>query len=118
RVDTLLVVWPDRRFQLLSGVTVDTDLTLWQNQAGGQYPAPSEATPLLEEVADRAGLHFEHAENPFFDYNREPLIPRLLSREGPALAAADVNGDGLDDLYFGGAKWQSGALFLQLSDGT
>jgi hypothetical protein len=56
-------------------------------------------------------------ENDFLDYNREPLMPHVLSAEGPALAVGDVNGDGLDDLYVGGAKWQRGTLLLQQRDG-
>ncbi|HEX2780368.1 MAG TPA: VCBS repeat-containing protein, partial [Gemmatimonadaceae bacterium] len=70
------------------------------------------------DVSARAGLTFRHAENTPFDFDREPLIPHLLSTEGPALATADVNGDGLEDVYIGGAKWQTGALFLQQRDGS
>lgn len=65
------------------------------------------------------GLDWSHAENlEFDDMRREYLIPRKYSTEGPALAVGDVNGDGLEDIYLGGAKGQAGALYLQLKDGT
>ena len=51
------------------------------------------------------------------DFDREPLIPKLLSTEGPMLAVADVNGDGLDDMFIGGAKGQAGKLLIQQPDG-
>src|SRR5207245_10514229 len=50
--------------------------------------------------------------------SREPLMPHLLSTEGPALAVGDVNGDSLDDVYVGGARGQAGRLFVQQRDGT
>ena len=58
-----------------------------------------------------------HRENEFVDFDREPLIPKLLSTEGPMLAVADVNGDGLDDMFIGGAKGQAGKLLIQQPDG-
>jgi hypothetical protein len=69
-------------------------------------------------VTAKSGVDFRHREDAFYDYNREPLIPHLLSTEGPRLAVADVNGDGLDDFYVGGAKWQAGGLFVQQRDGS
>jgi len=58
-----------------------------------------------------------HRENEFVDFDREPLIPKLLSTEGPMMAVADVNGDGLDDMFIGGAKGQAGRLLIQQPDG-
>ena len=119
-IDTLLVVWPDHRFQTLTHVAADRILTLSQADAAGRYAPPaSELAPVrFTDIASRLGLDFKHAENVFYDYDREPLIPHLLSAEGPALAVADVNGDGLDDIYVGGAKWQPSRVYLQQRDGT
>lgn len=120
RVDSLTVVWPDHRYQVLTDVTVDRMITLYQDDAVGRYAykQASSAQPLFEDVTTRLGIDFKHQENAFFDYTTQPFMPHQLSTEGPALAIADVNGDGLDDIYVGGAKWQAGRLFIQRPDGT
>ena len=114
-VDSLVVVWPDRRRQVLTGVAANQTVTLVQDSAT-HVRAPASGTITRqpwEDVAPSLGVNVRHEENDFLDYNREPLMTHRLSTEGPPLAVADVNGDGLEDLFVGGAKWQSARLLVQ-----
>ena len=118
RIDTLTVTWPDRRVQVLTNLPVDTAITLSQADASSRPPGRRAVRPsLFSDITAQLGISYQHRENTFFDFTREPLMPHLLSTEGPALAVGDVDGDGLDDLYAGGAKWQPGELWLQQRNG-
>lgn len=118
QVDSLKVVWPDGREETRMSVSLDQTITLRQADAHENPSSRSSSPPLFQPVEDTLGLDFRHRENPAYDLQeREPLLPHTLSTEGPALAVGDVNGNGRDDLYFGGAKNQSGRLYLQTENG-
>jgi len=122
RADTLdvTVTWPDQTRQHRAQVSANQTLTLHQGEAQSfERESDSESRSLMEKsVPDENGLAFTHRENPYVDFEQEPLLPHMLSRLGPALAVGDVSGNGRDDVFVGGARGQSAALFVQQSDGT
>ena len=116
-VDELVVTWPDGRETRQQQVAADQVLTLQQAGASPALPAPAPAPATFEEQTAASGLRFTHRENAFDDYAREVLLPHQMSRFGPALATADVDGDGLTDVFVGGAAGQAGQLFRQVAAG-
>src|SRR6266566_4893547 len=122
RIDTLESVsvdWPDRRTSSMSHVGTNQRLTIRERDT---HPTTHVGTtagrPLFTDVTNQVGLDFVHHENDFVDFDRERLIPKTLSAEGPFVTVGDVNGDGLDDFFIGGAKSQPSALYVQRPNGT
>lgn len=119
-VDSLLVVWPDQRFEVLRNVAVNQRLNLEYKNAAGLFDANTFFTPRevpFKEITDEVALDWRHKENGFVDFNIQYLIPHKQSTRGPRIAVADVNKDGLDDFYVCGAKGQPGAMMLQQAGG-
>ncbi|HNP77842.1 MAG TPA: VCBS repeat-containing protein [Cyclobacteriaceae bacterium] len=118
-VDSVLVEWPNGAKNILTQVA--TDQTIRLKQADGKTLPASTAgvfEPWLEmSNAQAIGLSYRHLENEFVDFDRDRLIYHMMSSEGPRMSVADVNGDGLEDLYIGGARDQSGSLYMQLTGG-
>ena len=122
KVDSLLLVWPDRTFQRLSPGSRGVQKISYQS---GLPPfdfsilsrRTSNATTPVVDLTTQANLSFLHRENRFVEFDREPLIPHMVSTEGPALAVADINKDGLDDVFIGGARDSKAAVFLQQPSG-
>jgi hypothetical protein len=121
KLDSVVVQWPNGQVTSMRDVASNQRLVIRQTPGDPALPtaAPSEKKvgPLLADATARVGLEFVHRENAFVDFDRERLIPKLLSTEGPYLAVADVNGDGLSDAFIGGAKDQAGQLVIQKADG-
>lgn len=117
RVELIEVIWPSGEISRLKSVKANQQITAdWSQHTGKDTPKPE--NPLFEDITQASGLNFTHKENYFDDFEREVLIPHRMSSLGPALACGDVNGDGKEDVFIGGASGQAGKLFLQQENGT
>lgn len=122
RADSLEVIWPDDRYQLLTGVRGNQLITIHQSaatekRAPDASPGPGRNRIFRPLPADQRPK-YEHQENDYRnDYALQPRLPYQISRLGPPLAVADVTGDGLDDVFVGAAAGSPGKLFLQHADG-
>ena len=74
--------------------------------------------PLFQVQSPRGVLPYQHKESVYDDFEREVLLPHRMSREGPAMATGDLNGDGLEDLWIGGSAGNPGAIFIHTKEGV
>jgi hypothetical protein len=115
QIDRIEVVWSDGKISTLSNVNANQTLTV--RYAGSAAGKSQTSRPVQTVQVSTQNLPFTHVENTFDDFEREVLLPHKMSNQGPALAVADVNKDGLEDFYVGGAAGQSGILYLQKGQG-
>jgi enediyne biosynthesis protein E4 len=118
--DSLLIVWPDQKFQLIKKVDPDRQLIVHQKEASGIFSYASffpEKKPILEDITSQVNCSWKHKEDDYNDFASQYLIPHKESTRGPKIAVGDVNKDGLDDFYVCGAKNEPGVLMIQQKNG-
>ncbi|MFY0654919.1 MAG: VCBS repeat-containing protein [Cyclobacteriaceae bacterium] len=115
-VDMVKVTWRDNTTTVLTNVRANQTLTIEKKE--NQIVEREKSEPLFSEAKIKGLDDLKHLENHFDDYRYQVLLPHKLSQEGPAVAVGDVNGDNLDDLYFGASVGLSGSVLLQTKEGA
>lgn len=120
KVDKIEVKWLDGKEQILKDVAANQLLKVDKKdaKAGSSIQKPKIEGLLVEADLQKMGVNFKHTENVYDDFKTEILLPHKQSMLGPFIGVSDVNKDGLEDFYIGGAAGQSGKLYLQASDAT
>lgn len=124
KIDSAFLIWPDNTYQPVQLNSKQAQLS-FRYQKGlpafdyqkirGHWPEP---TRPMKDITATATLSYTHSENVFAEFDREPLMPHMVSTEGPALAVGDLNRDGREDVFIGAARDKQNALFLQTATGT
>lgn len=115
-VDSIQVVWPDGTFSSIKSPK-ESKLTVRYTANLPRFIYTNEVKVPVEDITSLAGLSYIHRENTFNEFDREALMPNMLSTAGPTVAVADFTGDGLDDFFIGSSKWEKSRLFTQTLSG-
>jgi len=116
KIDSLKIYWPNSTYRTITNIKADSLYRFTYSKEDPVFVQPEKATTIFTTVP--AGVLEVPVEDNYVDIYQERNIPRLISREGPRAAVADVNGDGRDDLFIGGATSHAASLYIQQSSNT
>ncbi len=121
QIDSLEIIWPDGKYQLLTNVEANQHLTFNHEDASQpdqvSYNPDENQDALFKAVNPGGDENFRHRENSYNDFNIQAMLPYQISKENVPVAVGDVNGNGLDDIFIGGVADAAGKMFIQQEDG-
>jgi hypothetical protein len=118
RIDSIVTIWPDNTSQILRQVAADSLLGIKQQPAGVWDVSVAKNLPaVFSDVTTATHMAYRHVESNYNDFAVQRLLPQKYSQLGPYIATADINKDGLTDLFVGGAFNFSGRFFIQQKNG-
>jgi hypothetical protein len=118
QVDSLIITWPDGSRQILTDIVADQTISIKDDKEKIRNRKLRKKVLFTEVNPMSMGIDFKHKENEFDDYSVQVLLPHKMSQLGPAVAVSDVNNDGRDDFFIGGAQGQASVLYIQDATGN
>ncbi|MBA4745706.1 MAG: VCBS repeat-containing protein [Muricauda sp.] len=121
KIDSVIIDWPYGGTTYLTDVQSNQTLTVDEQTIQKINPSPflsGNDSKLFQKLKSTEVMDFIHMENAFVDFDYDRLLYHFKSTQGPKIAEADVNNDGLQDVFIGGAKGTAGSLFIQQSNGA
>jgi hypothetical protein len=119
KIDSINICWPDGKAEHLAGIGINQVITLdHRNSETRHITTPVRPVQLFTGTTENTKIQYRHEERQFIDFDIQPLVPHLYSKEGPGIAVGDINSDGLEDFFAGGSTGYPGMLFFQQKNGT
>ena len=119
KVDSLQVIWSNNKINRYTDIKANRILKVKYSDAEIYLSSETDKKTLFSEIIPKEiGIEYNHIENDFDEYKEQILLPHNVSQNGPFTAIVDVNNDGAEDFFVGGAVGQSGTLYIQKNDGT
>ena len=116
---TVLVKWTDGKEQIVKNVKLNQEVTIrYENAVAKNSFLPKQSKQVFKELTKEKSIDFQHEENEFDDFKNQILLPHKMSQFGPFISSADVNGDGAEDVYVGGAAGQESGFYIQKNNGS
>ncbi len=117
-VDSLSIIWPDNSIKKITKLKLNNEIVVTYEAPESPNFIPKKKSLAYSYYTGKDfAIDFVHEEKQTLDFNKEPLIPFASSNEGPTISVADINMDGLSDIFIGGAKTQSSKLYIQDKNG-
>ncbi len=117
KLDSVIIEWPDQKRDKITNISANQGIQINYKSAKTTDPKPEKVPPLFTDITNKLGLNYKHSDPLYIDFKIQPLLPHLLSQNGPGISVGDINEDGLEDFFIGGAFNQSGTIFTQKPNG-
>lgn len=114
-IDSLKILWSSGKQQTLRNLTGNQILTLDEINANEKPSKTLTEKAFFTEIP--SPIPYQNPDISINDFDRQLLLISEPSYTGPCMAKGDLNKDGLNDIFVGGAAGQSAILYVQQKGG-